>query len=83
MRKGEKAYLTCSPEYAYGKSGSPPKIPADATLIFEVELLSWTSHNDLTGDGGIIRKLVKASTHELGTKANTGNDVSGASCVHR
>jgi len=76
MRKGEKAYLTCSPEYAYGKSGSPPKIPADATLIFEVELLSWTSHNDLTGDGGIIRKLVKASTHELGTKANTGNDVS-------
>jgi FK506-binding protein 4/5 len=36
MRKGEIALLTCKPEYAYGKAGSPPKIPADATLQFEV-----------------------------------------------
>ena len=36
MQKGEKATLICSPEYAYGASGSPPKIPANATLNFEV-----------------------------------------------
>lgn len=44
MRKGEKCLLICKPEYAYGDHGSPPKIPAGATLNFEVELLSWKSH---------------------------------------
>jgi len=42
MHKGEKAILTCTPAYAYGARGSPPKIPAEATLNFEVELFSWS-----------------------------------------
>ena len=41
MRKGEKAFLTCTPDFAYGAGGSPPKIPPAATLRFEVELLDW------------------------------------------
>ncbi|KAG9026497.1 FK506 binding protein proline rotamase rapamycin-binding protein [Tulasnella sp. JGI-2019a] len=36
---GQKAILTCSPDYAYGPEGSPPVIPPNATLKFEVELL--------------------------------------------
>lgn len=36
MKKGEKAILTCAPEYAYGESGSPPNIGPNSTLIFEV-----------------------------------------------
>jgi len=39
MKKGEKAILTCKPGYAYGAAGSPPKIPADATLNFEARPL--------------------------------------------
>merc|ERR1719350_665801 len=59
MKKGERAKFTLQPEYAYGESGSPPKIPANATLVFEVELLSWTSKTDIFGDGGAIKALVQ------------------------
>ncbi|CAD7701085.1 unnamed protein product [Ostreobium quekettii] len=55
MKKGEKAVLTCAPKYAYGEAGSPPKIPANATLDFEVELLGWKSVKDIAGDGGVIK----------------------------
>ncbi|KAJ8765913.1 hypothetical protein K2173_020429 [Erythroxylum novogranatense] len=40
MKVGEVAKLTCKPEYAYGSAGSPPDIPPDATLIFEVGLVA-------------------------------------------
>ncbi len=41
MKIGEKATLICGPEYAYGKRGSPPRIPPNSTLNFEVELLNF------------------------------------------
>ena len=41
MKRGEKCILRCRSDYGYGKRGSPPKIPADATLNFEVELFNW------------------------------------------
>lgn len=42
MRQNEKAILTCAPEYAYGESGSPPNIPPNATLMFEVCVRIYT-----------------------------------------
>jgi peptidylprolyl isomerase len=41
MKVGEKAVLEITPEYGYGQSGSPPKIPGNATLLFDVELLGF------------------------------------------
>lgn len=38
MKVGEVCHITCKPEYAYGSAGSPPKIPPNATLVFEVSV---------------------------------------------
>lgn len=42
MSVGERAELTCSPDYAYGnRSVGGGLIPANSTLIFDVELISF------------------------------------------
>lgn len=40
MSLGQRAKLTCSPDYAYGEKGFGQVIPPNSTLIFDVELLS-------------------------------------------
>lgn len=61
MKKGEVAILTCAPDYAYGDKGSPPKIPPNATLIFEVELLDWKLEDiSVDNDGSVQRRILSA-----------------------
>lgn len=59
MKKGEVSTFTLSPEYAYGEAGSPPTIPPNSPLVFEVELVSWKSVKDIVGDGGVIKTVIK------------------------
>lgn len=41
MQPGEISVFTVRADFAYGWEGKPPKIPVDATLRFEIELISW------------------------------------------
>lgn len=74
MKIGEICQLTCKPEYAYGAAGSPPKIPPNATLVFQVELFEFRGE-DITDneDGGIIRRIITKG--EGYTKPNEGASV--------
>eukprot|EP00929_Paragymnodinium_shiwhaense_P104107 TRINITY_DN6812_c0_g1_i1.p1 TRINITY_DN6812_c0_g1~~TRINITY_DN6812_c0_g1_i1.p1 ORF type:complete len:209 (-),score=49.54 TRINITY_DN6812_c0_g1_i1:7-633(-) len=39
MVEGDKWELVLPPQLAYGEAGSPPKIPAGAVLLFELEMM--------------------------------------------
>jgi FKBP-type peptidyl-prolyl cis-trans isomerase len=41
MKRGEKRLVIIPPELGYGTRGQPPKIGRNATLVFEIELLSF------------------------------------------
>ena len=41
MKKGDKLLVIIPPELGYGTRGQPPKIGRSATLVFEMELLSF------------------------------------------
>ncbi|XP_048463708.1 peptidyl-prolyl cis-trans isomerase FKBP4-like isoform X1 [Rhincodon typus] len=74
MKINEVCQIICTPEYAYGSAGSPPKIPPNATLVFEIELFEIKAE-DLTEDedGGIIRRIRKKG--ESYSKPNEGASV--------
>ena len=46
MTLGERAILTCAPDFAYGARGAGGGlVPPNATLMFELELLGWKRAN--------------------------------------
>ncbi|MFI4881307.1 MAG: FKBP-type peptidyl-prolyl cis-trans isomerase, partial [Phycisphaerales bacterium JB064] len=67
MKAGGKRRIEIPSELGYGQYGSPPKIPANADLVFEVEILTFTNPRELSvawvseekRDNGLICRTVK------------------------
>jgi FK506-binding protein 4/5 len=59
MRVGELCELTIKPEFAYGSAGSPPNIPPDATLVFEIELLEVNTKQKVGESGQVFKDILK------------------------
>ena len=78
MTTGEVSLFTIKPDYAYGKEGSGTKIPPDATLQFEIELVQWKGE-DVTRDGQVTKIILeKGEGYE---KPNTGAACEGNDTV--
>lgn len=60
MKRGEVAKFTIRGDYAYGKTGSPPKIAPDATLVFEIELFDFQGEDvSEAKDKSVFRRVIK------------------------
>lgn len=43
----------------FGAEGQPPRIPPDATLTINLELVSWKTVENVTDDGAVVKKILK------------------------
>jgi len=67
MRVGGRRELIIPPSLGYGKAGSPPSIPGNATLIFDVDMLAITPPAGATGVTGAT-----IATGALGSTGSSG-----------
>ncbi|XP_052834010.1 inactive peptidyl-prolyl cis-trans isomerase FKBP6 isoform X1 [Octopus bimaculoides] len=44
MKKGEISWFLIQPEYGFQETGCPPRVPRNATALFEIEILSISDH---------------------------------------
>jgi FKBP-type peptidyl-prolyl cis-trans isomerase len=56
MVKGEKCQVVLPPSLAYGSRGVGP-IPANSTLIFEIQLHEWTDKGPSGGAGSTVTRV--------------------------
>lgn len=72
MKLNEKCSLTCASEYAYGAAGSPPSIPPNSTLIFELEMLGWRGEDVSPNKDGSIERFIVVSSDKKRSPAEGG-----------
>ena len=69
MRVGERARLQCEPEFAYGTKGVGSRIPPNATLVYDVELVEWHEGPPIENDNldmDMYRKALEGKSTSRG-----------------
>ncbi|GFY64154.1 inactive peptidyl-prolyl cis-trans isomerase FKBP6 [Trichonephila inaurata madagascariensis] len=46
MKKGELSRIMVHPSYAFGEMGCPPRIPANAEILYEVQIINFITGKD-------------------------------------
>ncbi|RWR95038.1 Peptidyl-prolyl cis-trans isomerase [Cinnamomum micranthum f. kanehirae] len=64
MKKGEKVLLTVKPQYGFGEngrahSGNEGAVPPNASVLIELELVSWKTVSEVTKDKKVMKKILK------------------------
>lgn len=79
MREGEKSQFLVHPDYAFGKLGAPPRIPPNATILLEIELIKIVDcsgidrSDELPGENSAFSEIYsKAKGYQI-----LGNDFFG------
>ncbi|EAL65522.1 hypothetical protein DDB_G0283815 [Dictyostelium discoideum AX4] len=72
MKKGEISTFTIRSKYAFGAIGNGDSVPPNSTVIYEIELISFSNSSDISieKDGSIIKKILNNSTTNT-TNTNT------------
>ncbi|XP_046989270.1 inactive peptidyl-prolyl cis-trans isomerase FKBP6 [Schistocerca americana] len=92
MKKGEVAQFLIHPDYGYGKLGCPPRIPPEAELLIQVELLRITDPSSLEtvvqsegSEKSTFDQIIKKaeSLHIMGNDLYKKNTVSAAISKYR
>lgn len=58
MAKNERAEVLIQSDFAYGEMGSPPTIPANAPLIFDMEMLDWFGEDISVEKNKALTKII-------------------------
>ncbi|CAH1397167.1 unnamed protein product [Nezara viridula] len=79
MREGEKSQFLVHPDYAFGELGAPPRIPPNATILLEIELIKIVDcsgidkSDELSGENDSFSEIFsKAKGYQI-----LGNDFFG------
>lgn len=43
----------------FGTEGQPPQVPSDATLVIDLEVVSWKTVENVTEDGAVVKKILR------------------------
>ncbi len=61
MKIGERRRVRIPPDQGYGEAGSPPRIPANATLYFDVELLDGITSQEAMSTATAVNEAAAAT----------------------
>ncbi|KAN0041092.1 hypothetical protein ACTFIV_003628 [Dictyostelium citrinum] len=88
MRKGEISTFTIRSKYAFGTIGNGDSVPPNSTVIYEIELISFSNSSDISieKDGSIIKKILNnnliTSTTNTNINSNTNNNINTANTIN-